>query len=64
MARTSIIGLGFLMACSPGATPNIAPILLTPTEYNNSVRDLLGMPDAGADWPDAPAVLELVPTAR
>ena len=35
------------------------PLLaLTPTEYNHTVRDLLGMPDDGEDWPDPPEIAE------
>jgi hypothetical protein len=45
-----------LVACSKGSTPDIAPIALTPVEYNNTIRDLLGMPDSGGDWPAAPEV--------
>ncbi len=45
-----------LLACSRGATPDIAPIALTPTEYNNTIRDLLGMPDDPGAWPAPPAV--------
>ncbi len=36
-------------------TPTLA---LTPTELNNTVRDLLGMPMNGGDWPDPPAIAE------
>jgi len=50
--------LALAMSCSRGSTPTIAPIALTPTEYNNTIRDLLGMPDTGSDWPQAPAVAE------
>jgi len=55
--RTTAIALTLaIMSCSRGSTPEIAPIALTPTEYNNTIRDLLGMPDRGADWPSAPDV--------
>jgi len=37
-------------------TPDTAYIALTPTEYNNTVRDLLGMPDDPTAWPDAPPI--------
>ena len=30
--------------------------MLTPTEYNNTIRDLLGMPASGIDWPAPPTV--------
>ena len=46
-----------------GVSPDQGAIALTPTEYNRSIRDLLGMPEEGSDWPKAPAVLErLAPT--
>ncbi len=42
---------------SPTVTPLPAPLrALTPTEYNNTIRDLLVMPDDGDDWPAAPAI--------
>jgi|GEM_PF-706345 len=35
---------------------NSAPLIaLTPTEYNNSIRDLLGLPNNGNEWPAPPA---------
>ena len=38
---------------------------LTPTEYNNTVRDLLGMPLSPRAWPAAPAIAaRLSPTPR
>jgi len=33
-------------------------VALTPTEYNNTVQHLLGMPSSGSDWPDAPAIAD------
>ena len=43
--------------------PEVAPVSLTPTEYNNTVRDLLGMPEQADQWPDTPAIAEqLVPS--
>jgi hypothetical protein len=51
------LGLDFLiLAACHGATPEVPPIALTPTEYNNTVRDLLGMPMDPSDWPDAPDI--------
>jgi len=45
---------------SPSVEPIPAPesplIALTPTEYNNTIRDLLGMPSNPKAWPDPPAV--------
>jgi hypothetical protein len=41
----------------PAVAPTASPLIaLTPTEYNNTIRDLLGMPNDGAAWPDAPAI--------
>lgn len=63
--RRSLIGVMWgIAACSqPAATPDVAAVALTPTEYNNTVRDLLGMPRDGLDWPAPPAVAsELSPT--
>ncbi len=56
--------IALCLSCSRGATPDIPPIALTPVEYNNTVRDLLGMPDDGEDWPPAPAVAERLSPPR
>ena len=40
----------------PTLTPESPVLALTPTEYNNAVRDLLVMPSSGAAWPKPPAV--------
>ena len=40
------------------AAPIDAPIALTPTERNNTVRDLLGFPADADDWPAAPEIAE------
>lgn len=45
-----------LTSCNRGAGPDVAPIALTPTEYNRSVLDLLGFSDDPAAWPAAPEV--------
>ncbi len=38
-------------------------VALTPGEYNNTVRDLLGLPSDGSSWPSLPADVEaLVPS--
>ena len=58
MRLWSAIAISGAFACSPRATPDIPPIALTPTEYNNTVRDLLGMPSDGRAWPDAPPVAD------
>ena len=43
----------------PKVTPPPAAILaLTPTEFNNTVRDLLGLPMDGDEWPEKPAIAE------
>ncbi len=61
-----LCGLG-IAACASETDPVLPPepaissapsplIALTPTEYNNTIRDLLGMPDTGRDWPAAPEI--------
>ncbi len=40
------------------AAPSSPLIALTPTEYNNTVRDLLAMPRDTAKWPSAPSISE------
>ena len=56
--------LGFLLAfvgCKPDGTgppsaviPESPLVALTPTEYNNTIRDLFGMPDDPEKWPMPP----------
>jgi hypothetical protein len=58
---------------SPDARPGVvdsvgvieAPLIaLTPLEYNNTIRDLLGMPSEGSAWPDPPEIIaSLIPAS-
>lgn len=42
---------------SETVSPIDAPLIaLTPAEYNATIRDLLGMPEKGSDWPKAPEI--------
>ncbi len=41
-----------------------APLALTPTEYNNTVADLLGFPRDGEQWPKRPAVADRISPRR
>jgi hypothetical protein len=41
---------------APTPPPESLMVALTPTEYNNTVRDLLGMPTDGDDWPTPASV--------
>ena len=52
-----VTGAALLGACRD-APPESVPIALTPVEYNNTIRDLLGMPADGEDWPKAPEIIE------
>ena len=61
---------GLLAACgsdgdvkpAPGAPPELqpvdAPVALTPSERNNTVRDLFGFSSDPDDWPDPPELAE------
>ncbi|HIA00715.1 MAG TPA: DUF1587 domain-containing protein, partial [Myxococcales bacterium] len=40
----------------PVPAPESPLLALTPTEYNNTVRDLLGMPMSSSAWPQPPAI--------
>ena len=58
-------------AQSAGAAPTeaaethqTAPLALTPTEYNNTVADLLGFPRDGDLWPRRPAVADRISPRR
>ena len=48
----------------PGAAGEAAPLALTPTEYNNTVADLLGFPRDGEQWPRRPAVADRISPRR
>ncbi len=41
-----------------------APLALTPTEYNNTVADLLGFPRDGEQWPKRPSVADRLSPRR
>ena len=43
--------------------PAFPVVMLTPNEYNNTIRDLYGFPDAFEDWPGAPPVAEEIAPA-
>ena len=53
-------------AASPetGEADRPAPLALTPTEYNNTVADLLGFPRDGERWPKRPAVADRISPRR
>jgi hypothetical protein len=40
----------------PDVSSSSPMVALTPTEYNHTIRDLLGMPDDGEDWPSPESV--------
>lgn len=48
----------------PAGTHQTAPLALTPTEYNNTVADLLGFPRDGDLWPRRPAVADRISPRR
>lgn len=49
--------LGISCTSDPPVPPPSSPIVaLTPTEYNNTIRDLFGMPTDGQDWPNPPSI--------
>ncbi|MYG30231.1 MAG: DUF1592 domain-containing protein [Holophagales bacterium] len=48
----------------PGAAGEAAPLALTPTEYNNTVADLLGFPRNGERWPKRPSVADRISPRR
>ncbi len=47
-----------------GAAGETAPLALTPTEYNNTVADLLGFPRDGEQWPKRPPVADRISPRR
>ena len=49
MLSRTLIGMTLLLASCRGIEhPETPLIALTPVEYNNSIRDLFGMPNGGA----------------
>jgi hypothetical protein len=44
--------------------PRKPPLALTPTEYNNTVADLLGFPRDGERWPPRPALADTLSPRR
>ena len=57
MHSRTLIGMTLLLASCRGIEhPETPLIALTPVEYNNSIRDLFGMPNGGAAWPDPPEI--------
>ena len=61
----SIVAEDSGMEPAPTAGPATPTRALTPTEYNNTVRDLLSMPLDPRRWPQPPAIAaQLSPTPR
>ena len=48
----------------PGPAPRTPPLALTPTEYNNTIADLLGFPRDGERWPPRPALADMLSPRR
>ena len=48
----------------PDSLPSTPPLALTPTEYNNTVADLLGFPRDGERWPPRPALADTLSPRR
>jgi hypothetical protein len=46
------------------AVPRTPPVALTPTEYNNTIADLLGFPRDGESWPARPEVANRLSAPR
>ena len=60
-------GLAQHRASEPGGTdtvPPTPPLALTPTEYNNTIADLLGFPRDGERWPPRPALADTLSPRR
>ena len=70
--RTTLVlfcAIGFALPAAgesnePGEASEAAPLALTPTEYNNTVADLLGFPRDGEQWPKRPAVADRLSPRR
>jgi len=70
--RTTLVlfcAIGFALPAAgesnePGEAGEAAPLALTPTEYNNTVADLLGFPRDGEQWPKRPAVADRLSPRR
>ena len=51
-------------SAEPDAVPRTPALALTPTEYNNTIADLLGFPRDGERWPPRPALAETLSPRR
>ncbi|MYD86822.1 MAG: hypothetical protein F4Y14_12000, partial [Acidobacteria bacterium] len=76
MKSTATLALAVLLGATglaqerarPSAEPDAAartpPLALTPTEYNNTIADLLGFPRDGERWPPRPALADRLSPRR
>ena len=48
----------------PDPVPRTPPLALTPTEYNNTIADLLGFPRDGERWPPRPTLADMLSPLR
>ncbi len=48
----------------PDPVPRTPPLALTPTEYNNTIADLLGLPRDGERWPPRPPLADTLSPRR
>ena len=51
-------------ADDPSAAKRTPPLALTPTEYNNTIADLLGFPRDGEHWPPRPLLADTLSPRR
>ncbi len=73
MRRPQALALCALLLCGPGVAAGcgedappapqpvkaVSPLIaLTPVEYNNTIRDLLGLPADADQWPELPAAVQ------
>lgn len=52
------------VAAAQPVEESLPPVALTPTEYNNTVADLLGFPQDGTAWPDRPPLANRISPRR
>ena len=51
-------------SAGPDAAAHTPPLALTPTEYNNTIADLLGFPRDGERWPPRPPLADTLSPRR
>ncbi len=64
VVATSAAAAGQAPSSGSASAPHVAPLALTPAEYNNTIADLFGFPRDGDRWPARPALADRISPRR